>query len=105
MAKPVSIDRQASITGGSLAPSKPWLVPVQRIQDRDFFEVTRKSSGLARFIGRAGKNPLKDFVYFDELRARRNALIKAELLAGGSGTRSDVTHTHSLSMHTYHVVK
>ena len=85
----VTLERQAIIRGGGLEGSRPWIVATELINGREFFTVERKSTGLARFIGRGGKNSLRDFCFFDELRCRRNSTARLELLKQEQGLRSD----------------
>ena len=64
------------VVEGGLLANRPWIVHnVENIGDRDFAPLDKRDSGLCRFVlGSTQRNPLKDFVFFDDLRQQRNRL-------------------------------
>ena len=71
----VTVRHQLSVEGGCLG-SRSWIVHgVEVIDGRDFAPLDKRDTGLCRFIlGSSQKNPLKDYIFFEQLRQRRNHL-------------------------------
>ena len=68
------------------------MIKTTLLDGRDYFTVERKCSGLRRFMGQSGQNSLKDFVFFEELRARRNAMMKDGVLKQLAGLHKCKQH-------------
>ena len=64
-----------TVEGGRLC-GRPWIVHgVEQLEGRDFAPLDKRDTGLSRFVlGVSQKNPLKDYLFFDELRQQRNQL-------------------------------
>ena len=71
----VSVSMALTVDGGRLG-GRPWIVHgVEQLEGRDFAPLDKRDTGLSRFVlGVSQGNPLKDYLFFDDLRQQRNHL-------------------------------
>ena len=77
--EPLTITHQVCLTGGNLQ-QRPWVLRnLEMVEGRQFWLMNKSESGFSRLItGVTQNNPLKDYVFFDELRTmRNNAMLNA----------------------------
>ena len=85
MAK-IAVETQLLISGGALG-GKTWVVKeVEKIEGNDYATMSRKDTGLRRFIlGQSKYVPdraLKDIIFLDDLKAGRNSAMKGQFALG-----------------------